>query len=110
MLVYLHLLIQILVILRVLLRRHRVPASRVAWIVVVLTLPVVGIIACLFLGETNIGVKRDACMRKVMASLPDVNGIPGWGNKQMKPKLNENIASLFGVGKSISGFDPVAGN
>jgi cardiolipin synthase len=110
MLVYLHLLIQLLMILRVLLRRHRDPAARVAWIVVVLTLPVVGIIAYLLLGETNIGVKRDARMRKVMASLPDVNDIPGWGNQQMKPKLNENIASLFGVGKSISGFDPVAGN
>ena len=60
MLVFLHLAIQALLIIRVLLRPHRDPASRVAWIVVLLALPVIGIIAYLLLGETNIGRKRVA--------------------------------------------------
>jgi len=57
MLLFLHILIMIAVIVRVLLRPHRTPASRVAWIVVILALPVVGVIAYLLLGETNVGRK-----------------------------------------------------
>lgn len=57
-----------------------------------LTLPVVGIFAYLLLGETSIGVKRDARMRKIMAGLPNVKDTPGWGNKQMITELNENNA------------------
>ena len=55
MLIALHILIQAGLIVRVLLRPHRDPASRVAWIVVILAFPVVGIVAYLLLGETNIG-------------------------------------------------------
>ena len=58
MLIALHILIQAGLIVRVLLRPHRDPASRVAWIVVILALPVVGIVAYLLLGETNIGRQR----------------------------------------------------
>ena len=52
--VSLHLLVLMAVIVRVLQRPHREPASRIAWLVVVLALPVVGIIAYLMLGETHI--------------------------------------------------------
>ena len=39
----LHLLIQITLIVRVLLRPHREPASRIAWVVVIVAIPVAGI-------------------------------------------------------------------
>ncbi len=39
----LHLLIQIALLVRVFLRPHREPASRIAWIVVILGVPVLGI-------------------------------------------------------------------
>ena len=58
MLIAFHVLIQAGLIVRVLLRPHRDPASRVAWIVVILAFPVVGIVAYLLLGETNIGRQR----------------------------------------------------
>jgi cardiolipin synthase len=41
----LHILIQVALIIRVLLRPHRQPASRIAWIVVILALPVLGMLA-----------------------------------------------------------------
>lgn len=56
-------LVHILVIVRVMLRPHREAASRVAWSVVILSLPVLGIVAYVLLGETNIGRKRVARMR-----------------------------------------------
>jgi cardiolipin synthase len=51
-------LIHLAVIARVILRPHREPASRIAWIVMIIALPVVGMIAYLLLGETNIGRRR----------------------------------------------------
>ena len=54
----LHILIQITLIVRVLLRPHREPASRIAWVVVIIAIPVAGIIAYIFFGETNIGRRR----------------------------------------------------
>ena len=55
---------------RAVLRRHREPASRLAWVVVIAVLPLFGIIAYLLLGETNIGRRRVAKMRQVLARLP----------------------------------------
>jgi len=45
-------------VLRAITRPDRTPASRVAWIVVIMFLPVIGVVAYLFLGETSIGRER----------------------------------------------------
>jgi cardiolipin synthase len=68
MLIALSILLQVGFIVRVLLRPHRDPASRIAWIVVILALPVLGIVAYLLLGETNIGLKRVERMKRVTAA------------------------------------------
>jgi len=47
------LLVHLAVIARVILRPHREPASRVAWIVVMIVLPVIGILTYILLGETR---------------------------------------------------------
>ncbi|PHR86230.1 MAG: cardiolipin synthase A, partial [Blastopirellula sp.] len=70
--------IQIAVIIRVLLRPHRDPSSRVAWIAVILALPGIGLIAYLLLGETFIGRKRIEQLNKVIADLPDITSLPGY--------------------------------
>lgn len=110
MLITLHILIQIGLIVRVLLRSHRDPASRIAWIVVILALPVVGIVAYLLLGETNIGRRRVERMRRVMADLPDLAKTPGFDAPTARPRIDQRHAPLFKVGRSISGFGPVGGN
>ena len=110
MLIYLHILVQIILIIRVLLRRHRDPTSRLAWIVVILALPVVGILTYLLLGETNIGRKRVERMKKIMAGMPGVEAIPGWEADEVSPTLDDDQRALFRVGKSISGYEAVGGN
>ncbi len=65
-----HILIESALILRVLLRPHRQPASRIAWIAGIGTLPVVGILAYILFGEVNIGRRRVARMREVLDELP----------------------------------------
>ena len=103
-------LIHVVFIIRVLLRPHRDPTSRMAWILVIVMLPYIGIIAYILLGETNIGRKRIARMRRVMEALPDVTQIPGYTDPTATPELHDRHKGLFEVGRSISGFDPVGGN
>lgn len=109
LLVWLHLFVQTLVILRVLEHPHREPASRIAWVVVVLAVPVIGVIAYLMLGETNIGRRNQKAMRIAMGgalhlecvhkdTVDDTTGVPA------------AYAHLFHVGHSISAFSAVPGN
>lgn len=94
-------------LVRVLLRPHRDPAARMAWVVVVLALPLVGVIAYLLLGETNIGRRRVARLRRITASLPPAGRIGVAGERPGSP---DRVAQLFNVGRSISGYEPVGGN
>jgi len=110
MLVALHILIQAAMIVRVLLRPHRDPASRIAWIVVILALPLVGVLVYLVLGETNIGRRRVARMRRVSDELPDAGSAPGSEAQTLRPDIPRRHQALFRVGQSISGYEPVGGN
>jgi cardiolipin synthase len=67
--VLLHVLVELAVIMRILLRPHRQPASRIAWIVVVLALPVFGILDYILFGEVNIGRSRVKRLRHVLEQM-----------------------------------------
>lgn len=94
---------------RAVLRPHREPASRVAWVVVILVLPVLGIVAYVLLGETSIGRRRAARVREVLARLPDPAAIGGHEAGPHAP-IPERYAPLFRMGRSVNGFEPVGGN
>lgn len=106
----LHVLIVAAVIMRVLLRPHRDPASRIAWIVVILALPVLGVLAYLMLGETNIGRRRVERMQKVMAGMPEPDELPGWNEETVIGELEPRHEPLFRVGRTISGYRAMQGN
>ena len=57
-------------IMRALLRPHREPASRLAWIIAVLALPIVGVFLYLLLGEARISSRRRNRGREINARLP----------------------------------------
>src|SRR5437763_13576180 len=98
------------VIARVILRPHREPASRIAWIVMIIALPVVGMISYLLLGETNIGRRRMRRIRQVLAGMPDVAGAPGFDAPAREAQIPARYAPLFPVGHSVNGFEPIGGN
>lgn len=97
-------------IARAILREHREPASRVAWVVVIVILPVAGIVAYLLLGETNIGRHRAIRLRDVVARLPNPAAAPGTEAVQFDTPIPDRYAPLFHVGHSINGFEAVGGN
>ena len=92
-------------VVRILLRPHREPTSRIAWVAVVAALPGVGVIAYLLLGETNVGRRNRNSMNKAIEGLPQPTAM----DDPVAP-LPVNYMHLFRVGTSISGFQPVAGN
>src|SRR3954464_1947291 len=103
-------LIHLGVIARVILRPHREPASRIAWIVVIIVVPVIGILAYIFLGETNIGRRRVSRICAVLATMPDLTKAPGMDAPNVQPTIPETYAHLFRLGQSVNGFEPVGGN
>ncbi|MCX2980776.1 cardiolipin synthase [Halieaceae bacterium IMCC14734] len=101
----LHLLAVGAVVVRILLRPHREPAARLAWLAVVGSLPVLGVLAYLLLGETNIGRRNRNSMDKAIEELPQPITVD-----DPLVQVPPNYMHLFRVGTSISGFRPVAGN
>ncbi len=98
------------VIVRILLRPHRDPASRIAWVVVVCALPILGTIAYLFLGEVNIGRRRVERLREVLAHMPRIPDQGAAGRTDLATGVPLHYQHLFWLGHSISGFQPVDGN
>ncbi|MDB5376125.1 MAG: phosphatidylserine/phosphatidylglycerophosphate/cardiolipin synthase [Rubritepida sp.] len=94
---------QVATIIRVLLRPHRDPASRISWIAVILAVPVVGVLGYILLGETSIGRRRIARLRRAKEALPPPAATPS-------PEIPARHVPLFRVGQSISGYPPIGGN
>jgi len=103
-------LLELAVIVRILLRPHRDPASRIAWIVVVAALPLVGMFAYLLLGEVNIGRRRAERLQRVLKGMPPFPCNPLARAADATPALPERYRHLFQLGQSISGFESVGGN
>jgi cardiolipin synthase len=100
---------QIAVIVRILLRPNRVPASRIAWIAVVAAVPVLGMLGYLLMGETNIGRRNLKAMQEAVQKLPHcaVFDVDSPMQPAPVPSVHEH---LFKVGYSLSHFQPAAGN
>jgi cardiolipin synthase A/B len=103
-------LLELLVSARILLRPHRDPASRIAWIVVVAVLPLLGMVAYLLLGEVSIGRRRVARLHAVLKRIPQIaNPVAGIG-EEFATHVPDHHRHLYCLGHSISGFHPVGGN
>jgi len=102
--------LHIAVLVRVMLRPHREPASRIAWVAVVLALPLLGVLAYIMFGEVNIGRKRVERRRAVERRMPQAAPSAPADLANLRAEIPDRCAHLFQVGRSISGFEPVAGN
>ena len=109
-LVLLHVVIVIAVGLRILLRQNRQPDSRAAWLLVVIAVPYLGAVVYVLLGETDIGHRRVARMKQVLAKLPPPDAAQGWNAPAHAAAIPALYQPLFQVGRSISGYDAVGGN
>lgn len=93
---------------RAILRPHREPASRVAWIAVLLVVPVAGMVAYTLLGETHIGVRRAGRRRRAHDALVDPSRVVD--PAVHPPGIPDRFVPLFQAGRSVNGFEPLGGN
>ena len=98
------------VLVRAILRPHRQPSSRAAWVILIAVLPGLGILIYLLLGETNIGRKRLARSRSVLASLPPATPPSFGSDSRFQPSFPDQCAPLFRLGETVNGFQPLGGN
>ena len=103
-------LLELAVIARAILRPHRDPASRVAWVVVIAVVPVVGILGYLLFGETSVGRRRVARARRVLAGVPPQSPPAPEDEARLRREVPERWTALFRLGETINGFEPVGGN
>jgi cardiolipin synthase len=95
--------IHLLTVLRAVTRPNRTPASRVAWVAVIMCLPAIGVVAYLFLGETSIGHER---VRRLDEAEQRLAAPSGAGTGPADP-VEATVSDLC---RSINGFGPTPGN
>ena len=108
--IILHFLLVLAVGFRILVRRHRQPESRAAWLAIVMLVPYLGVLAYVLLGETDIGPDRLAKLRQAQDALPRPETARGWDAPANAAGDQGIYEPLFRVGQSISHYAPVGGN
>ncbi len=97
-------------IARAILRPHRAPTSRIAWVVVIAVIPLLGIIAYVLIGETNIGARRVARARKIISDMPPLASASTDEAESLAATVPAAYDHLFSTAKSINGFNTFGGN
>jgi cardiolipin synthase len=93
-------------ILRALLRPHREPASRLAWIIAVLALPIFGVLLYLLLGEARISSSRRQRGRDINARLSR----PPGDYECTDEKVGGAHWAAFALARTVNRLDPTFGN
>ncbi|SLN33106.1 Cardiolipin synthase [Pseudoruegeria aquimaris] len=99
--------IQLLTVLRVLLRENRSPTARLAWIVCIMAIPWLGIVLYFFFGEVSFGRKDVARMQSILAALPKT---PPGQPPLPPPDIPILHRQAFARAASVNGFRPCGGN
>lgn len=97
---------EIAILLRALLRPHREPASRLAWIIVIIVVPILGVVAYLLIGEARISPGRRALGREVDARLPRPSG----HERAVRKLASGRHWAPFALARTINGLNPTGGN
>ena len=106
--VELHLLVQLVVLTRILLREDRDPAVRTAWVVVVLAVPFLGAAVYLLFGEARIARQARRRMRAAIATLPRLPVSP---SPDLPPWRADPVHfAAVARAAAVNGLQPTGGN
>jgi cardiolipin synthase len=99
--------LQVAFIIRALLRPHREPSARLAWVVVIAVAPIIGMVAYVLFGDASIGQRRIAREREALKRLPALSEIV---STRADVEIPQQYNSAFRIGHSVNGYEPVDGN
>lgn len=91
---------------RALLRPQREPASRIAWMVTILVLPLIGILAYLLIGEARISRRRSVRFAAIEARLPRPDGDP----EAAQALAHGSFHAPFALARAVNGLPPTLFN
>src|SRR5258705_8257783 len=97
---------EVAVLIRAILRPHRDPAARLAWAIVIIIAPLVGLIAYLLVGEARLSNARRRRGREIEARLPR----PNCDNAIARTMAEGAYAAPFALASSLEGLGPTSGN
>jgi cardiolipin synthase len=97
-------LIELAVLVRALLRPHREPASRLAWVIIIIAAPLVGALAYLLLGETRLRRRRLGTEIDVRLPRPAMDEGSG---RLLQSSLHH---APFALARTVNGLGPTGGN
>lgn len=96
----------VVIVGRIILLPQREPASRLAWLIATIAVPVVGIFAYLLLGEARISAKRRARYAAIEAHLPH----PAANAAVRRSLARTAYAAPFALAETVNALPPTAGN
>lgn len=100
----LHFILVVSLTLRVLWRYDLTPSARLAWFIIMLILPYVGVVAYWLFGEANLGYDADSERQKIFQRLhrdfPAVRG----DNAMLAADVQQHYAPIFAYAASVNGF------
>jgi cardiolipin synthase len=94
------------VLIRALLRPHREPTSRLAWVIVIIIAPIVGMVIYLLLGEARVSHSRRERGRAIDGTLPR----PPCDEAVATSIAKSAYAAPFALARSINDLGPNSGN
>ena len=97
---------EIFVLFRAMLRPNREPTSRLAWVIVIVVLPVVGTILYLLLGEARVSATRKERGRAIDATLPR----PPHDQQTIEAMSASAYDAPFDLARTVNGLGPTSGN
>ncbi|MDO5610081.1 MAG: cardiolipin synthase [Pseudomonadota bacterium] len=103
----------LLTVARALTRRNRTPASRAAWVAVIMLAPLLGVVGYWLLGETSIGRGRVRRIDTTQKALPRAAAMPGGADSPLPAVAawaHESAQAVFALAHSINGFAALPGN
>lgn len=97
---------EIAVLLRAILRPHREPSARIAWVVVIIVAPIIGVLAYLLLGEIRISNRRREIGRGIDLELPR----PAAHDPTINAIANGHYSAPFALASSVNRLGTTGGN
>jgi len=97
---------EVAVLLRALLHSQREPASRIAWFIAILVLPLVGALFYLLIGEARVSRRRRARFAAIDAQLHRPDGDP----EAARALSVGPYAAPFALARAVNGLPPTLGN
>ncbi len=98
--------LQVGTIIRAIMRPNRAPVARLAWVAVIASLPIAGVIAYLLLGEARVSLARRRRGRRIDGALPRPCGDLAAAKRLIRTEHD----APFALARTINHLDPTVGN